>query len=1288
MFPGQKLLIIWLLAFPNILFAGEISGKRVQINWLPPQSIPLNETDYLDVLYFEDAIYDDAWPTLPLFIQSSAIDVPFFSWMFFHGEKVFEAVTALEDSILRASGYQADSISIENATRWLQGGRESLVLIFPFRYNKTADYYEKLVSFTLYKQMVYDKEARATQAVASVNASVLAEGQWYKVCVDETGIFRLGYDDLVSMGVNLQNLQKQQLGLFGRQAGMLPEANAAFVQDDLKEIPIYISGASSGTFGQDDYILFYGESPNTWSWDSAAGVFRHQVHLYTKEGCYFLTTNRGQGRRVMAQESLEAEASHQVTSYRFRDWHQRDLQNLIGSGQVWFGEVFDATTTRRFDFDIPDMVRDKPGYIELYVAARAPVQSLFSVQVGSLQQQFPVDPVNYADYNGFYARAAVRTFSFAPPASNQLQVQLSYNRPGQGTRGWLNYLVVNVERELRFRGGQLAFRDVAHSGSGHVLEYTIGGAVSGLHIWDVSNIFDIRTQEYTQTGTTVRFRAPGDSIREFVAFDSSSYLSPRLAGHIPNQNLHAMQSKDLIILVYDDFVEEAERLSAFRSGQSGLSTAVVTTSQVYNEFSSGTPDAAAIRNFMRMFYRRAARALEKPRYLLLFGSGTWDNKDLLGHGGNLIPTYQSEASLSPRSSYMTDDFFGLLDEHEGEDAYGILDIGIGRLPVRTPEEARIVVDKIIRYEQRVPGMEPGQNGTQFTGVIPNYADWRNMVVFIADDGDYNTHLSHAEILAGNLRANHPRYNIEKIYLDAYQQVTMAGGARYPDVNRAINDRVNKGALMINYIGHGGTRGLAHQRVVTFEDISQWENKYNMPVFMTATCEFSSFDQPDPEDLSAGMRIVLKPEGGTIALYTTTRLAWSGSNLVLNRHFMDVAFSRDEQGQHLHLGDLIRMAKERSSGVSTPMQLRNFVLLGDPSMQMAYPELQVVTESMPDTIRALEEVVVSGYITDHAGKLMDGYNGFIYPTVYDKESTIRTLANNHPFSLQTDFSVRNTVLYKGKATVNQGVFSFSFMVPKDISYAYGEGRISYYLDNANTDGSGYHEGFTVGGTHAGHTPDHQGPDISLFMNDTLFVSGDHTHENPVLLAYIADDSGINMTGRVGHDIVAFLNGNTSEPIRLNNYYESDLDTYRSGRVVYPFRNLPEGPHQLSLRAWDVHNNPGTATIDFVVARRNRLILESLINYPNPVSHETWFTFNFNQSATPLTVRIDIFDLQGRLVNTILEEFTPTGYRPTPIYWNGLSNDGRPLANGMYVYRVQVNAQSGEKVSGTGKLLIMK
>ncbi len=1285
--------LILLISIPGL---AAIQEKYGHISWEQPHRYYINEEEYKEALYFEKALFTDSLPTLPVFQYRVRSPIPHFSYRFHLASKDFTDVTDDEDGVLRQAGFRQDSIFLYSEMQSARKEHYAVVSFYPFRYDTHTDRFKKLVSFTLEMEHAYDPELQYTKADRYVENSVLASGSWYKVCVEETGIYRLGYQDLEALGIDPSSVQKQNLGLFGNGCGMLPEANASFVYDDLHENALYVSGSSTGAFGQDDYILFYGRSPDSWDLEEHVAdgegedpkwLFRHRVHLYANEACYFLTTDQGQGKRVGSQPEISEAVTHQVTSFRDYAAHQRDLSNLLGSGRIWFGEVFDATTSRQFTFDFPHLDMGSPATVEAYLAARAPVPSSFTVKAGGQQQQMNIMAINPAAHNSEYIRTVNAFMDFTPDSPESVAVNLTYNRPAAGSRGWLNYLVVNADRQLRFTEGQLAFRQVEHMGQDKVLEYILEDAGDDIQVWDVTDRFNISEQQMTKQGGSMRFVLPGDSIREFVAFDGTSFLTPALKGEIQNQNLHAMASRDMIIVSPIEMLPQAKRLAAFREENDGLTIGLVTTQQIYNEFSSGTTDISAIRNFMKMFYDRAETPDEMPRYLLLFGNGTYDNKDLLGYGGNLIPTYQSYASLAPRNSYMTDDYYGLLADHEGQDAFGVVDAGIGRLPVRTPEEAEDLVNKIIRYDQRVPGMAPGEDNLEFTGVVSNYADWRNRVFFVGDDGDGNRHFNDAETLAANLAESHPQYNLKKIYLDAYKQLTMAGGARYPDVNRAINEAVNQGALMINYIGHGGPRGLAHQRILTFEDIASWNNKYNMPVFMTATCEFSSFDQPDPEELSAGVRIVLKPLGGTAALFTTTRLAWSGNNLTLNRNFMNVAFERNEEGDNRRMGDLIRIAKNNSSGASIPMQLRNFVLLGDPSMKMAYPEYRVVTENMPDTIKAYQNVTVTGYVTDAAGNRLHDYNGVLFPTIYDKKMTYRTLGNN-PGSIPADFTMRNAILYKGKATILDGEFSFTFNVPRDIAYNFGEGKISYYMDDGNTDGHGYYQDFVIGGTLDAFIPDTQGPLIELYMNDTTFVSGDHTGENPILLALLHDESGINMTGSIGHDIVAYLNDNNNEPIRLTNYYEADLDTYQSGRVVYPLYGLEDGHHSLSLRAWDTHNNPSMATIEFIVSSTGTIVLEDLMNYPNPFSYDTWFTFKHNQAFNEMDVRIDIYDLQGRLVNTISRVVYSAGYRSDPIHWDGLSNDGRPLGNGIYLYRLTMKIPGGKSVRQTEKLVIFR
>ncbi len=1281
------LFLCFFIASASLVYP-QVGVERFDIEWDDPQIIPYGEDQYVNVLHFSGSVFSDSLPSIPLFSYRIRNEVPHFRHEFMLTDTVFVPVAQEEWDALKASGFISTELRLAAGDQWERKQHYSVVSFYPFRYNESADTFEKLASFSLTTSNGYDKSLSYESVQTYAANSVLSQGDWYKVCLEKTGIYRLGMNELLELGIPASNLQKNKISVFGNGGGMLPESNRAERHDDLIENAIFVSGTADGLFGQSDFLLFYGQSPNQWYYDESSGFFDHEVHLYSNENCYFITTTQGNGKRIHIQQSNNDAVTHQVTTFLDYAYHQKDLTSLIGSGREWYGEVFNTTQGSTFHFGFADLDVNSQSRVKVSVAARSPMVSTFTVKAGTEESPLSVPSVNLSDYNNFYARQTVSSLLFKPTQQHSISIHLNYNRPINTARGWLQYIALNANRNLRFSGSQMGFRNTGIVGPGNNAAYTVDNAPAQVTIWDVSDRFNIRKQSTLQQGSTQQFRVAADRLREFVAFDGSAFLSPRLSGKVENQNLHAMEYRDMIIVSHEMFLDEARRLAEFRSQNDGLSISIVSPQQVYNEFSSGAPDATAIRNFMKMFYDRAQDATLVPRYLMLFGNGTIDNKDMLGHGGNLIPTYQSQASLSPSNSFMTDDYFGLLADSEGEGAAGLLDIGIGRLPVRTTDEARSLVDKIIRYDKRFPGMEPDSKALLMGGDIANYADWRNRVVFVADDGDFNTHFSHAERLSDIVNQIHPYYNIEKIYLDAYQMTTMAGGSRYPDVNRAINDRVNGGALLINYIGHGGVKGLAHERVVTFDDISTWNNFYNMPVFMTATCEFSSFDQPDPEELSAGVRILLKPDGGAVALYTTTRLAWSGTNLTLNENFMRNVFKPDNQGVYPRLGDLIRQAKVQSDGNVQPWRLKNFVLLGDPSMQMAYPQHRVVTESISDTLRAFQKITVSGYVTDNRGEKLTDYQGVIFPTVFDKFNTYQTQANATG-SNKAYFIMRNSMLYKGKASIIDGAFSFSFVVPKDIAYHYDHGKISYYFDNGVADGHGYYTNFTIGGTLEGGVTDGEGPDIRLFINDTTFVSGGTTNENPVLLAYLSDVNGINISGRIGHDIVAFLNDRSSQPIVLNRYFEADKDSYQSGRVVYPFSRLEDGHYTLSLRVWDILNNPSTEHIEFVVTSSGKLVLADLMNQPNPLGpYGTNFSFTHNHPYADLDVRIDIFDLGGQLLKTLKTNVQSAGFKSPLIHWDGTSDGGHRIGNGIYIYRLHLTTPSGLQSFQTEKMVVVR
>jgi len=1255
----------------------------IHLNWEKPYTNPSELSTFIPSLVISGASYTDSLPQIPVYIHRVKNDVPHFSNNFYFEETETIMVTAAEAALLDSIGFSSSEFRVYSDTETTRGKSWSRFHIVPVR--KTEGGYEKLVSFELNHELVFDAKLNQEPVHQYPDASVLASGNWFRLCTGKDGIYQLTYQDLNSLGVNLSQVDKSTIQIYGNGGGMLPEANDEFRFTDLQENAIWVSGNNSGSFTQSDYLLFYGQSPDRWTYEPDDDIFTHEVHSYSNEACYFLTYGRQNGKRISSRPVAQGQHNETVNSFYDYAFHQRDLQNLIGSGKIWYGELFDVTLSRSFSFSFPNIVTEKNAHIRLYAAARSSATSSFTIEVGGQSQVFSVPNVNTGLSTGTFARHIVGDFSVVPP-SDELNVNLSYNRTATGGRGWLNYIAVNAKRDLVMTGDQMFFRNPSVRGEGKIVQYELGGVLTGSRIWDVSDPLNVVNQQFEISGNTTRFKiASQENFNEFVVFAEGDYLKPVLKGQVPNQNLHASVVHDLIIVVPDLLKQEAERLAQFRRDNYGLTVKLVSPQEIYNEFSSGVADISAIRNLMKMYYDRASETGNYPKYLLLFGNGTYDNKNLLGFGGNFIPTFQTLSSLSPANSYITDDFFGLLDDNEGFDAQGAIDLGIGRFPVRTVDEARFVVDKILRYDERIDGLIPGTDDPRYAGMVANYADWRNVIALVADDGDNNIHFNQSEQIANFMTNNHPVYNLEKIYLDAYEQVTMAGGSRYPDVNIAINSRFNQGTLLLNYIGHGGVRGLAHERILTFDDILSWGNFYNLPVFMTATCEFSSFDQPDANELSAGVRIFLKPNGGASALFTTTRLAWAQSNFTLNDAFMRNAFIPMENGEMPRLGDLIRISKVQSS--SSP-NLKNFVLLGDPSMRMAYPQYNAVTTEVPDTLKALQEVTISGEIHNPGGTKATDFNGIIYPTIYDKKATFNTLANSQGSNV-ANFEMQSRILYRGKASVTNGEFSFTFIVPRDISYNTGFGKISYYFDDGEEiDGNGYFNQFIISGTADDYTHDNDGPVISLYLNNTNFSSGDKTGPDPILLAHLEDESGINTTGQIGHDIVAILNDDTFNPIVLNNFYQADLDNFTSGRVIYPFFNLEEGNYTLTLRAWDVHNNVSTESVDFIVTSAPGLDITELKNFPNPFSDVTYFSFSHNKPATELNVRLEIYSLNGQMVKSMEQKVYASGFNVPPMEWDGTDNGGTLLQSGIYLFRVVVNEERGELVYKTEKLMILR
>jgi len=1041
---------------------------------------------------------------------------------------------------------------------------------------------------------------------------------------------------------------------------------------------------SDGIFNAGDYILFYGSGPVTWSWDKTDSLFVHDLNPYSDYGYYFITSDKGAASAPAPETVPGSPASRSTSTFDARDYHELEDINALkygqqkGSGREWYGEEFETTNQRTFSFSFPAVVKQEPVKFKTSVIGRSRGKCGFIVYANNVYlDSIKIRSANLSEYTATWAYSADSVFSFFPSGEN-LQLKYRFIKPDSDTKGFLDYISINARSKLEMNGDMLLFRDSRGISDSSVTSFNLANATGNTVVWDVSDIHDVRKVNGNLSGSNFSFTAPTTFIREFVAFDAGgSFPAPVYQGEglgkVENQNIHGAGFPQYIVVTHPDFLSPAERLAAYRKQHNHLQTLVVTTDQVYNEFSSGRLDITAIRNMMRYFYKNAAGDSSKlPKYLLLFGDGSFDNKNTDPSNGNFVPTYQSVNSLSPTASYVSDDYYVLLDD--GEDMYyGLLDAGVGRLPVTDVSEAEAMVDKIIGYEN------PDKMG-----------DWRNSLCFIGDDQDWNTHFDQANSLANSVESRYPYFNINKIFLDAYPQVTMPDGQRYPDVNRAINDQVERGALIVNYNGHGGIEGLAHEHIVEKSDITSWNNAGKLPLFMTATCEFSRFD--DPSFTSAGEMVLLNEHGGGIALLTTTRLVYAGPNFQLNEHFYDIVFTKDSLGRNYCLGEVMKYSKNKSS---SGINKRNFTLLGDPAMRLTYPLYHVATDSVnhqsvevvTDTLTALKKVSISGHIENNDGTLLNGFNGIIYPVAYDKPTTQTTLGNDG--GQTRTFQIRNSIIYKGKASVKNGYFSFEFFVPKDISYAIGDGKLSYYAQDSAVDAAGAWFKIRVGGSSPDAETDVSGPGINIYMNNEYFKPGGITDPNPLLLVKVYDEHGINTTGNgIGHDITGVLDDNIQSAIPLNEYYTSDLNSYQSGTVEYPLSKLTAGPHTINVKVWDIYNNSNQASIDFVVVTSADMILDNLLNFPNPFTENTSISFEHNNPGTDMDITIDIYNMAGKLMKTIKTREYNSGFRSKPVEWNGYDESGNKSRQGMYIYRIHVRSSDGREASKSGKMIIVR
>ncbi|MEN9998908.1 MAG: hypothetical protein RI922_1898 [Bacteroidota bacterium] len=1123
--------------------------------------------------------------------------------------------------------------------------------------------------------------------------SVLAEGSgtWVKISVKQDAIYKIDKAFLEACGINTTELDPNAINIFGNGEGRLPELNSVYRTDDLAKNAIKIIGDSDGSFDDGDYILFYGWGPNRWKANGLVD-YDQDKNIYSDESFYFININSNDvPLRISSISNSSAAVNNAVSSYSFHTIHENDLTNLVSAGQRWYGELFDTELEQVFNFTIPNLVTSQPVTFKTAIATNCESS-------GGTLQRYSVNgntlfSATLNSVSSDWVRSTAIMSLTNPSNSIPFKIQITRNSPN--TVVYLDRILLNARRSLVFYGQQFNFSDLSSVGVGNVSEFQLSNFPSTGFVWDVTDRHAPKLIQGTISGSLYSFIQDTDSLREFVASNGSVFLTPEYKESVSYQNLHGLQQADYLIVTHKNFTSYAERLADLHRDQ-GMTVHVVTSQQVFNEYSSGMLDPTAIRMFAKMFYDRgASNPTSRPKYLLLFGDGTFDPKNRVANNNNYIPTYQVLTSENHIDAMVTDDYYGMLNDNESIMAVDMLDIGVGRLLVSDAQMAKQQVDKIEHY------MHNGSNLFSTTTTNCNcdsssssktFGDWRLNYVQITDDEESGYFVvQDCEPQYKYTKINHTEMNCEKLYSDAFTQVSMAGGERYPDVNEAITNQVEKGALLINYVGHGGEVGFAEERIVTVPQIQSWKNIDKLNLFVSATCEFTKYD--DPARVSAGEWASLNPYGSSIALMTTTRSVWFGVNTITGKKFFENVFNRDANNEPLAFGDIMRLTKN-ASGASD--NKRSFTLIGDPALKIALPRLKVVTDSINglsstveiDTIKALSKMTIKGHVEDQNGLALTNFNGILSPSIFDKPKMQQTLGQNNDSPI-IPFELQRNVVYKGKVSIVNGNFEFNFIVPKDINFAYGPGKISYYAENGSTDAGGFDTLFITGGIDPTGIIDVTGPEIELHLNDESFVSGGITDETPILIASIFDENGINTVGNgIGHDLVAIVDENTAEPIVLNEYYTADLDSYQSGKVNYTMPTLEKGKHKLTLKVWDVNNNSSQTTIEFIVQSKEEIALDHVLNYPNPFTTKTEFYFEHNQVCSELETQIQIYTVSGKLVKTINQLVNTQGFRSEGIPWDGKDEFGDQLAKGVYIYKIKVKSIDGNIAEKTEKLVLLK
>ena len=1087
--------------------------------------------------------------------------------------------------------------------------------------------------------------------------SVLADGHWVKIRVSESGVCRMSFSELRSAG-----LEPSQVRVFGYGGAQKEQDFSKPNIDDLPQVPVYVG---------EDYILFYVQGPISWTYNGSR--FAHTRNTYSDFGYYLLSDDAGDMLLFPEAEAVSGSPTD-VTYYSYYQVQDEDSVNLIdrtgvsGGGRTFYGEQFAAGQTRTFTFSTPYANGDNSSvYIDM--AANAATTSTVKAKLNNTSSK----SIYISSIPDHYTFGVAGTISMNGASEEQNQrVTIQFVNSNASALAWLNYIEITTPSELVMTGSYMGIRSLVNRNTTNPVRFLLRNTTASTQIWDVTDLAAIQRMPTTMVDDQLAWvGTQADGVHEYIAVntDGTKFVQAEVVGEVKNQNLHALSNIDYIIICPEGYEDVSEDLAKAHEAKQAITYAIVTDQQVYNEFSSGTPDATAYRWLMKMLYDRAKNGIgQQPRWLLLMGHGTFDNRKLLRNSGtSLLLTYQSKNSVNEIKAYATDDYFAYLDDNEGTiDTQGRMDIGVGRLPVESLDEARTTVDKLIQY------IRNEQTGK-----------WKNQLVYLADDGENGTHTETAEKSAELVRIKNPDFIVHKIFLDAYPQEVNASGESYPLAKNRVLNLLKNGVLFFNYSGHGGYNAITNESILNLKDIAGMTNK-NQAFWLFATCNFA---QCDAGKRSAAETAVLNPKGGAIGILAATRTVYASQNTNLNRSVCDTLFGHSDVFHYdMTLGEAISIGKNLLGSDENKLA---YVLLGDPCMRLNYPtDYHVETLTEMDTLNALSVQHVEGRIIDEDLNTVSDFNGKVDITIYDKMQSIPTRDNDNAGGDPRVIAYNDypNTIFSGATDVKDGLFNYTFMVPKDIRYNFDNGRIVYYAVTADSletaEAVGHFEQFIIGGTGSTVAIDTIGPEMEIYLNSPAFRNGDKTYATPRFFANLYDKNGINTAGAgIGHDLMLIIDDDPKMIYSLNEYFTSANNSYQAGQVSYLMEELANGPHSLTFRAWDLLNNSTTKSLNFIVEAGLDPSIYNVTTYPNPVQQSgvVHLIVNYDQPDELIETEIYLYNTAGQMVYSHKQD------NPDAVSIN-LPSLG--LNTGVYIYSVKIKSASSKYSTTSGKIIVTK